>query len=116
MPPIQTPDADDSERELLERPQSTLFSAQAVSVPDAIEQGLRQQRALSLEVRIARRHGDDVAAFISHTIRDWDARTLADTLEAHVGRDLQFIRINGTVIGGLIGLALHAGGDLLDHL
>ena len=64
----------------------------------------------------ARRHGDDVAAFISHTIRDWDARTLADTLEAHVGRDLQFIRINGTVIGGLIGLALHAGGDLLDHL
>jgi signal transduction histidine kinase len=50
---------DRSERELLERPQSTLFSAQAVSVPDAIEQGLRQQRALSLEVRIARRHGDE---------------------------------------------------------
>lgn len=63
----------------------------------------------------ARRHGDDVAAFISHTIRDWDARTLADTLEAHVGRDLQFIRINGTVIGGAIGLVLHAGSEILDR-
>lgn len=50
---------DRSERELRERPESTLFAAQALSVPDAIEQGLRQQRGLSLEVVIARRHGEE---------------------------------------------------------
>ena len=45
---------------------------------------------------------------ISSTIQRWDGRQAADRIELHVGRDLQFIRINGTVVGGLAGLALHA--------
>jgi uncharacterized membrane-anchored protein YjiN (DUF445 family) len=41
-------------------------------------------------------------------VRGWDATTVTSKVEAAVGRDLQFIRINGTLIGGCIGLALHA--------
>jgi enoyl-CoA hydratase len=49
-----------------------------------------------------------VTAHIAQTIKDWDDRQLVDELELSVGRDLQFIRINGTVVGGLAGLVLHA--------
>lgn len=65
----------------------------------------RRLRALLSE--IAGRHGGDVAGLISQTIRNWDTRTVVDKLEQNVGPDLQYIRINGTLIGGLIGLAIH---------
>jgi len=41
-------------------------------------------------------------------VRGWDAKTITDRLESAVGRDLQYIRINGTLVGGLVGLILHA--------
>jgi uncharacterized membrane-anchored protein YjiN (DUF445 family) len=44
---------------------------------------------------------------IARTVRDWPDAVLVQELELGVGRDLQFIRLNGTVVGGLIGLALH---------
>ena len=47
------------------------------------------------------------------TIEKWEAKEMADKLEATVGRDLQFIRLNGTIIGGLIGVAIHAVFSLL---
>jgi uncharacterized membrane-anchored protein YjiN (DUF445 family) len=49
-----------------------------------------------------------VTTHIAQTVRAWDDRQLVEELELSVGRDLQFIRINGTVVGGLAGLALHA--------
>ena len=51
---------------------------------------------------------DGVTSHIARTIKDWDDRQLVEELELGVGRDLQFIRLNGTVVGGLAGLALHA--------
>ena len=45
---------------------------------------------------------------IAQTVKAWDDQRLVSQLELQVGRDLQFIRINGTVVGGLIGLLLHA--------
>jgi len=47
------------------------------------------------------------------TINNWDAREMAEKLEGTVGPDLQFIRLNGTIIGGLIGMAIHGGFALL---
>ena len=41
------------------------------------------------------------------TIRGWDAATLTGRLENTVGRDLQYIRVNGTLVGGLVGVAIH---------
>ncbi|MDR1311879.1 MAG: DUF445 domain-containing protein [Burkholderiaceae bacterium] len=51
---------------------------------------------------------DSVSRHIISTITSWDDRALVDELETTVGRDLQFIRINGTLVGGIIGVALHA--------
>ena len=47
-------------------------------------------------------------------MRGWDARTVSDRLEGAVGRDLQYIRINGTLVGGLVGLVIHSdrGADM----
>ena len=70
-------------------------------------------RLRSLLVQLAERHGEDVARLVSETIRRWDSQTIVDKLETNVGRDLQFIRLNGTIIGGLVGLVLHAGAEVL---
>ncbi len=53
-------------------------------------------------------YGDGIVKLVSETIRGWDARTITSRLESAVGRDLQYIRVNGTLVGGLVGLGLHA--------
>ena len=53
-----------------------------------------------------------VAQHIQDTVQRWDAQELADVVELHIGKDLHYIRINGTLVGGLIGLALF----VLSHL
>lgn len=50
---------------------------------------------------------DEVAELISGTVARWDAADASRRIELQVGRDLQFIRINGTVVGGLVGVAIH---------
>ena len=52
-------------------------------------------------------YGSGIVALVSETVRSWDARTVTDRLESAVGRDLQYIRINGTLVGGLVGLVIH---------
>lgn len=54
------------------------------------------------------RYGAEVTAVITHTIERWDGKEAARRIELHVGRDLQFIRINGTIVGGLVGVLIHA--------
>ncbi|WP_066532029.1 DUF445 domain-containing protein [Erythrobacter sp. CCH5-A1] len=58
-------------------------------------------------VGIATRYGDQIVRLVSETVKRWDARTITDRVEGAVGRDLQFIRINGTLVGGLVGMTLH---------
>jgi len=53
-------------------------------------------------------YGSEVATIISTTVNRWDGKETAERIELHVGRDLQFIRINGTVVGGLVGVTIHA--------
>jgi uncharacterized membrane-anchored protein YjiN (DUF445 family) len=52
-------------------------------------------------------HGHHVSALIADTVRRWDPQTITEKAESQIGRDLQYIRINGTLIGGLVGLVLH---------
>ena len=68
--------------------------------------------AADAAVFVVERYGEEVTAVITHTIEKWDGREAADRIELHVGRDLQFIRINGTVVGCLAGLGIHAIGLL----
>lgn len=83
----------------------TRFGAALLADAEVQESINRRLRALLSE--ISGRHGRDVGAIITETIRSWDTATVVEKLEQNVGPDLQYIRINGTVIGGLIGLAIH---------
>jgi uncharacterized membrane-anchored protein YjiN (DUF445 family) len=58
-------------------------------------------------------YGHEIAKVISQTVDRWDGKEAAERIELHVGRDLQFIRINGTIVGGLAGLAIHTLNVLL---
>ncbi len=55
----------------------------------------------------------EVSTMISSTVERWDAESTSRRLELQVGRDLQFIRINGTVVGGLAGVVIHLLTELL---
>jgi uncharacterized membrane-anchored protein YjiN (DUF445 family) len=65
----------------------------------AIETGVRY---------VASNFRDEITGLVSGTISRWDPEETSDKLELLLGRDLQFIRINGTVVGGLAGLVIHA--------
>ena len=72
----------------------------------------RLARAINLFARratvgIAAAYGDGIVRLVSDTVRGWDAKTVTGRLEQAVGRDLQYIRVNGTLVGGLVGLAIH---------
>ncbi len=58
-------------------------------------------------------YGDKIVSLVSDTIEKWDASTITDRVENAVGSDLQFIRINGTLVGGLAGIVIHAVGLLI---
>jgi len=75
------------------------------------EAGLRRtinRFARRMTVGLVADYGDGIVKLVSETIRGWDARTVTRQLENAVGRDLQYIRVNGTLVGGLIGIGLHA--------
>ena len=57
-------------------------------------------------------YGTEMATVISDTVERWDGDEAARRIELHVGRDLQFIRINGTLVGGLAGLLIHTASQL----
>ena len=63
--------------------------------------------AADVAVFAVERYGAELTTVITHTIERWDGREAAERIELHVGRDLQFIRINGTIVGGLVGVLIH---------
>jgi len=54
------------------------------------------------------RYGSELTELIRRQVAAWDASSASRNIELAVGRDLQFIRINGTFVGALAGLAIHA--------
>ena len=55
----------------------------------------------------------EVCKTIATTVERWDGESTARKMELQVGRDLQFIRINGTIVGGLAGVMIHFAGEFL---
>ena len=79
----------------------------------ALQQDARLQAQINrfsrrTAVGMTSRYGAQIVALVSETVKRWDAGTVSDRIESAVGRDLQFIRINGTLVGGLVGITLHA--------
>jgi uncharacterized membrane-anchored protein YjiN (DUF445 family) len=73
----------------------------------ALRQTINQQGQLAL-LRVLEDSREGVVEFVAQRVRAWDAAEMSDVLEGNIGRDLQFIRINGTLVGALVGLVLHA--------
>ena len=105
--------ADDPTSEL-----RTRIHAAALSAGDS----LRNDPALRTKVNdwlvgavahLAGESRNEIADLIGSTVAGWDAQDTAERIELQVGRDLQYIRINGTVVGGLVGLVIHAVAQLL---
>ena len=66
-------------------------------------------------LRVVEQHRHEVGALIEHTVRTWDPGETSRRLELAVGRDLQFVRINGTLVGGLVGLILYTASRLAGY-
>jgi uncharacterized membrane-anchored protein YjiN (DUF445 family) len=83
------------------------------SMGQNLEQDARMKSAINMFARravsgMAASYGSSIVKLVSETVRGWDAQTITNRLESAVGRDLQYIRINGTLVGGMVGLVLHA--------
>jgi uncharacterized membrane-anchored protein YjiN (DUF445 family) len=68
---------------------------------------------INATVNAVERYRPEIAALIERTVSDWDAEDATRRIELAVGRDLQFIRINGTLVGGLVGLLLYLLSELV---
>jgi uncharacterized membrane-anchored protein YjiN (DUF445 family) len=78
--------------------------ALAAKVDDVIEWGVRY---------VGEHFHAEIAGLVSGTLARWDAEETSRKLELLLGPDLQFIRINGTVVGGLVGLGIHFVGEVI---
>ncbi|MGZ4494560.1 MAG: DUF445 domain-containing protein [Nocardioides sp.] len=99
---------EDAEGPLRRRALAELTSFGAQLSGDRELQGRLDRYVADVVVFAVERYGDELTAVITHTIDRWDGREAARKIELHVGRDLQFIRINGTIVGGLVGVVIHA--------
>ncbi len=67
----------------------------------------------SIIVYLAEAGGNEIGGLIANTVEGWDPQDTADRIELQVGRDLQFIRINGTLVGGLAGFLIHTASHFI---
>jgi uncharacterized membrane-anchored protein YjiN (DUF445 family) len=64
--------------------------------------------AIDLAATVVERYRHEIGDLIATTVAGWDPEATSRRFELAVGRDLQFVRINGTLVGGLVGLAIYA--------
>ena len=64
--------------------------------------------AIDLTANVVERYRQEIGDLIAQTVASWDPEATSRRFELAVGRDLQFVRINGTIVGGLVGLAIYA--------
>ncbi len=67
-------------------------------------------------IYLTQKYGHEVAKLISETVKKWDAQDASHKIELQIGKDLQYIRINGTLVGGLIGVLIHTLSLLLSRV
>jgi uncharacterized membrane-anchored protein YjiN (DUF445 family) len=100
-------------------------------IPGGLERGLSALAEAALEdeallakidewiigavLRIVEQHRHEVGQLIAGTVSAWDPDETSRRIELQIGRDLQFIRINGTLVGGLVGLVLYAMTQMVGH-
>ncbi len=98
----------DRDSSLWQRGDAWLMEASAMLLHDEATRARLEGHLGDLVAFFVTTYGDELANVISHTVDRWDADEASERIELFVGRDLQFIRINGTIVGALAGLVIHA--------
>ena len=83
---------------------------------DPAMQGWINEQIRTMAPRWIERYREDIRLYIVSRVADWNAAEMTDELERNIGRDLQFIRINGTLVGGMVGLAIYSATQLAHRL
>jgi len=83
---------------------------------DAAMQAWINEQLMTNAPRWIERYREDIRQYIIARVREWNTAEMTRELERNIGRDLQFIRVNGTLVGGLVGLAIHAATHLASGL
>ncbi|WP_425608715.1 DUF445 domain-containing protein [Streptomyces albipurpureus] len=100
--------AEDDRSELRLRARASLLSLGARLATDERLQGKIDGWVEDAAVYVVTTYRGEITSLISETVASWDAEHTSRKIEAHIGRDLQFIRINGTVVGALAGLVIYS--------
>jgi uncharacterized membrane-anchored protein YjiN (DUF445 family) len=103
----------DPESELRTRLEGAAAAFGRVLVEDSALQEKIDRWVESAALYVVKQERHQVAELIAATVARWDPDEAAQRIELQVGRDLQFIRINGTIVGGLAGLAIYSLGRLI---
>ncbi|MET8328676.1 DUF445 domain-containing protein [Streptomyces sp. NPDC005181] len=99
--------AEDERSELRLRARASLMSLGARLATDGRLQAKLEGWLEDAAVYVVTTYRTEITSLISDTVASWDADQTSKKIEAHIGRDLQFIRINGTVVGALAGLLIY---------
>ncbi len=99
--------AEDERSELRLRVRGALLSLGKRLAADGRLQGKVDGWLEGAAVYVVTTYRDEITLLITDTVAGWDAEHTSKKIEAHIGRDLQFIRINGTVVGALAGLVIY---------
>jgi len=83
---------------------------------DSPMQAWINEQLLAMAPRWIDRYREDIRLYIIARVGDWNAQEMTSELERNIGRDLQFIRINGTLVGGLVGVGIHTATQLMRAL
>jgi len=83
---------------------------------DAAMRGWINEQIRDAAPRWIERYREDIRRYIIARVGDWNAAEMTNELERNIGRDLQFIRINGTLVGGLVGVTIYSATQLAQHL
>ena len=104
---------DDPDGEVRRRMAAALQQLGQRLATDEDLQSTVDRQAIATALQLVARYRSEVTDLIAITVERWDADETSRRVELQVGRDLQFIRINGTLVGGLAGLTIHAVSELL---
>ncbi|WP_254878970.1 DUF445 domain-containing protein [Streptomyces sp. NA04227] len=100
--------AEDERSELRLRVRASLLSLGARMAKDTALQSKVDGWVEGAAVYVVTTYQHEITSLITETVAGWDAEHTSRKIEAHIGRDLQFIRINGTVVGSMAGLVIYA--------
>ena len=102
---LEQPETQDQLTRMLER--FLISIGRRIQDDERLRNGINRWLRVAVLRTVAPRR-TEIAEFIRKVVENWDTDTLTERIELTVGRDLQYIRINGTIVGGLVGLIIFA--------